>query len=58
MVKRREYAQAGIMRYWLVDRDSAQTVTLHRLGPAGDYEVITKVSLAWLLNTGPADHLA
>jgi Uma2 family endonuclease len=58
MVKRREYAQAGIMRYWLVDGDNAQTVTLHRLAPPGEYEVITKVPLAWLLNTAPADHLA
>jgi Uma2 family endonuclease len=57
MVKRQEYARAGITRYWLVDRDKAQTVTLHHIGPAGGYEVITKVSLAWLLSTAPADHL-
>ncbi len=57
MVKRHEYAQAGIARYWVVDRDPAQTVTLHRLGLTGEYEVATKLPLAWLLNTAPADHL-
>jgi Uma2 family endonuclease len=57
MVKRREYAHAGIPRYWLVDRDTAQTVTLHRLGPAGEYDVVTKLPLAWLLSSAPKDHL-
>lgn len=57
MVKRREYAKAGIPRYWIVDRDTAQTVTLHRRGVDGTYEVTTKMPLAWLLNTQPADHL-
>jgi Uma2 family endonuclease len=57
MVKRREYARAGIPRYWLVDRDAAQTVTLHRLDGSGGYEVVTKIPLGWLLNTEPADHL-
>src|SRR3954466_8776236 len=47
MVKRQEYARAGIPRYWVVDRDSAQTVTMHRLGDAGGYEVATKLPLAW-----------
>jgi hypothetical protein len=40
-----------------VDRDAAQTVTLHRLGESGEYDVVTKMPLAWLLNTAPADHL-
>jgi Uma2 family endonuclease len=57
MVKRHEYAAAGIPRYWVVDRDPAQTVTLHRLGESGEYDVVTKMPLAWLLNTAPADHL-
>ncbi|MFB9236000.1 Uma2 family endonuclease [Plantactinospora siamensis] len=57
MVKRQEYARAGIPRYWVVDRDTAQTVTMHRLGEAGDYEVATTMPLAWLLNTPPAEHL-
>jgi Uma2 family endonuclease len=58
VVKRHEYAQAGIARYWVVDRDVAQTVTQHRLaGVSGDYEVVAKTPLAWLLNTAPAAHL-
>src|SRR4051812_14471800 len=28
LVKRREYALAGIPQYWVIDRDAAQTVTL------------------------------
>lgn len=58
MVKRHEYAAVGIPRYWVVDRDAAQTVTLHHLGRSGEYEVATKMPLAWLLNTAPADHLS
>jgi Uma2 family endonuclease len=55
-VKLGEYAQAGIPRYWLVDRDAAQTVTLHVLGAEKTYEVAAKMPLAWLLQTAPADH--
>jgi Uma2 family endonuclease len=55
--KRREYARAGIPRYWVVDRDPAQTVTLHRLGPDGAYEVGAKMPLARLLQTAPAGRL-
>ncbi|MFY1687749.1 Uma2 family endonuclease [Plantactinospora sp. WMMB782] len=56
VVKRREYAHAGIPRYWVVERDAAQTVTLHVLGPDRSYEVAAKLPLAWLLQTDPADH--
>jgi Uma2 family endonuclease len=56
VVKVREYADAGIPRYWMVERDAAQTVTLHVLGADGVYEVATKMPLAWLLQTKPADH--
>ncbi len=58
MIKRREYARAGIPRYWVVDRDASQTVTLYRLQRNGEYTVTTKVPLSWLLNTAPQDHLA
>jgi len=58
MVKRHEYARAGVPRYWLVDRDAAQTVTLYHLGATGEYAVATKIPLAWLLNTAPAEHLS
>ncbi|MFC7548963.1 Uma2 family endonuclease [Plantactinospora sp. GCM10030261] len=57
MVKHQEYARAGIPRYWVVDRDAGQTVTMHRLSDAGEYEITTKLPLAWLLNTAPAEHL-
>lgn len=55
--KRHEYAQAGIPRYWVIDRDSAQNVTLYRLGPNGAYDLAAKMPLAWLLKTEPADYL-
>ena len=57
VVKRREYAAAGIPQYWVVDRDSAQTVTLFRLANDDTYEEKARMPLAWLLQTVPADHL-
>lgn len=57
MIKLHEYARVGIARYWVVDRDAAQTVTLYRLDQTGEYTVATKLPLSWLLNTKPADHL-
>jgi Uma2 family endonuclease len=54
--KVQEYAEAGIPRYWVVERDAAQTVSLHVLGPDGAYEVSAKMPLGWLLQTKPADH--
>jgi Uma2 family endonuclease len=56
VVKVREYAEAGIPRYWLVERDAAQTVTLYALGAGRTYEIAAKMPLAWLLQTSPADH--
>lgn len=56
VVKLREYAAAGIPRYWMVERDAAQTVTLHQLGSDKTYEVGAKMPLTWLLQTKPADH--
>jgi Uma2 family endonuclease len=57
VTKLREYASAGIPRYWVVNRDSAQTVTLNRLGPDGLSKERAKMPLAWLLQTTPADHI-
>ncbi|MFI7073288.1 Uma2 family endonuclease [Micromonospora sediminicola] len=57
VTKVREYASAGIPRYWVVDRDGAQTVTLHELGGDGRYAEHARMPLAWLLQTAPADHL-
>jgi Uma2 family endonuclease len=50
-----EYAMAGIPRYWTVARDAAQTVTMHRLGADGVYEVEANQPLAWVLQTNAAD---
>ncbi|MCZ7418362.1 Uma2 family endonuclease [Verrucosispora sp. WMMA2121] len=57
VTKVREYAGAGIPRYWVVDRDGAQTVTLHELGGDRRYVEQARMPLAWLLQTAPADHL-
>jgi Uma2 family endonuclease len=57
VIKRDEYERAGIPRYWVVDRDPAQTVTLFQLGPNGEYVEHVKMPLAWLLNTPAAEHL-
>ncbi|PWR11335.1 Uma2 family endonuclease [Micromonospora acroterricola] len=57
VTKVREYASAGIPQYWVVDRDSAQTVTLHRLIGDGAYEERARMPLAWLLQTAPGEHL-
>ena len=57
VVKRTEYARAGIPRYWVVERDPALTVTLFELGAHDTYRERAKMPLAWLLNTAPADHL-
>jgi len=57
IVKRAEYARAGIPRCWVVERDAAQTVTLHELGAGDTYREKAKMPLAWLLNTSPVDHL-
>lgn len=53
--KRGEYAAAGISQYWVVDRDPAQTVTMHRLD-GGHYSVRATMPLAWVLNTSPAEY--
>lgn len=50
-----EYAAASIPRYWVVDQDAAQTVTMHRLD--GDHYVArATMPLAWVLNTRPDEH--
>jgi Uma2 family endonuclease len=57
VTKREEYAAAGVPRYWVVDRDSANTVTLYTLTDARTYERTAQMPLAWLLNTEPGTHL-
>jgi hypothetical protein len=49
-------ATAGIPRYWIVDRDSAETVTMYEL--SGDAYVVRELRpLDEMLNTQPSDHL-
>ena len=57
VTKRREYAAAGIPRYWVVDRGGAQVVTLYQLASGSTYQERAKMPLDWLLRTAPADHL-
>jgi Uma2 family endonuclease len=55
VIKKSEYAAAGIPRYWVVGTDKGNTVQLYRL--AGDtYELERQPqSLAWLLNEPAPD---
>ncbi|MFF5176200.1 Uma2 family endonuclease [Micromonospora sp. NPDC000089] len=55
VTKRSEYAAAGIPRYWVVDQDQPQTVTMLHL--EGEHWVVrATMPLAWVLNADPADH--
>jgi Uma2 family endonuclease len=56
-LKVKEYARAGSPRYWVVDRDAPNTVTLYRLTGTDGYESVAKMPLAWLLQSSPNDHL-
>ena len=40
IVKPREYADAGISQFWLVERDAGQTVTMYAIGANGDLRVV------------------
>ena len=55
VTKQREYAAAGIPRYWTVDQDPAQTVTMYQLDD-DRYQQRATMPLAWALNTSPAEH--
>jgi Uma2 family endonuclease len=58
IIKKDEYARAGVPRYWLVNRDSGNTVTMWALdGGAYRQAGPSAQPLAWLLNTKPEDHL-
>jgi Uma2 family endonuclease len=48
--KRSEYAGAGVSRYWIVDRDKANSVDFLQLGADGYAPERETLSLAWLLN--------
>lgn len=56
MIKKTEYAKAGIPRYWIVERDRVTTVHRHTLdADTGEYEPDPDRGqpLAWLLTTAP-----
>ncbi|WP_405431808.1 Uma2 family endonuclease [Micromonospora sp. NBC_00617] len=55
VTKRNEYAAAAIPQYWVVDQDSTQTVTMHRL-EGEHYVARATMPLAWVLNTAPEEH--
>jgi Uma2 family endonuclease len=58
IIKKDEYAKAGIPRYWIVDRDSANTVTMWELAAGGYTATLPSPQpLAWVLNSDPAQHL-
>lgn len=59
VIKRDEYARAGIPRYWIVDRDPANTVLMYHLDPtAKGYTEAGAQPLSWLLAADPHDLLA
>lgn len=53
VIKKAEYAAAGLPRYWIVDRDKANTVQMYQLVDGAYQAEREPQSLAWLLN-GPA----
>ena len=56
VIKKDEYAKAGIPRYWVIERDSITTVHRHTLdSAAGEYEPdpAGPQPIAWLLATTP-----
>ena len=56
VIKKTEYAKAGIPRYWVIERDSITTVPRHTLDRAtGEYEPdpAGPQPLPWLLTTTP-----
>jgi Uma2 family endonuclease len=55
IIKKAEYAKAGIPRYWYIERDGVTTVHRHTLNDAGEYELDPNgpQPFAWLLTTVP-----
>lgn len=47
-----EYASAGIARFWLIEQDASQPVTMHTLANGG-YVPAAPVPLEWLLSQDP-----
>jgi Uma2 family endonuclease len=58
IIKKDEYARAGIPLYWIVNKDAGNAVTMWRLESSGYREALPSPQpLAWLLNTTPEQHL-
>jgi Uma2 family endonuclease len=56
IIKKTEYAKAGIPHYWIVERDSVTTVLRHTLNrDTGEYERDSEEAqpFAWLVTTVP-----
>lgn len=56
VIKKAEYAKAGIPRYWIIERDTITTVHRHILDTStGEYEPDEggPQPIAWLLTTAP-----
>jgi Uma2 family endonuclease len=56
VIKKAEYAKAGIPRYWFVERDGGATVHRHTLNAeTGEYEMVSggPQPMAWLLSAAP-----
>jgi Uma2 family endonuclease len=56
IIKKTEYAKAGIPRYWVVERDAAATVHRHTLNKATneyDLDPSGPQPFAWLLSSAP-----
>jgi len=58
IIKMDEYAKAGVPRYWIVDRDAAQTVTMWQL-ISGDFVATLPAPqpMSWVLNSTPDQYL-
>jgi Uma2 family endonuclease len=56
VIKRAEYAAAGVPRYWIVDGDKANTVHMLKLGQNDFEPERLPTALTWLLNE-PAPEL-
>jgi Uma2 family endonuclease len=50
VIKKAEYGAAGVIRYWIVDRDKANSVHMFRLVAETYERERDPVALAWLLN--------
>jgi Uma2 family endonuclease len=55
VIKRAEYAAAGVARYWIVEADKASTVHQLRLGADGYVAEREPTALSWLVNEAPAE---